>query len=115
LFFALLQENYAILHGTGIRLGRVGPFRPETVAAILKRRRLANALARFFCPTLRGSYCSMSGDLPKGRTEIDFYNRHLIDIAGDRPCPLNRRVYALIKRMERDQAAPGLHMLDHLM
>ena len=56
----------------------------------------------------------MSGDLPRGRTEIDNYNRHLIDLAGDRPCPLNRRVYALVRRMEAERAAPGAAVLDEL-
>ena len=57
----------------------------------------------------------MSGDLPKGRTEIDYYNRHLIDVANGQPCPLNRRVYELVKRMERQGMAPGLEQLDELV
>jgi 2-dehydropantoate 2-reductase len=114
LFFGLLRENYAILHGAGIRLGKIGPFHPATVQRILGRLTVAGLLAWAFYPTLRGTYCSMSGDLPRGRTEIDFYNGHLIDVAGDRPCPLNRRVYELVKRMERDRITPGLHVLDEL-
>jgi len=50
-------------------LGRHCPKR--TVLGILKHPGVANVLAVFFYPTLRGSYCSMSGDLPRGRTEID--------------------------------------------
>jgi 2-dehydropantoate 2-reductase len=115
LFFALLRENYAILHGAGVRLGKIGPFHPATVSRILSRRALAHALAWAFYPTLRGSYCSMSGDLPKGRTEIDYYNRHLIDLAGDRPCPLNRQVYALVKRMEQERIRPHVGVLDELL
>jgi 2-dehydropantoate 2-reductase len=115
LFFALLRENYAILRGAGIRLGRIGPFHPDTVARILRRRAVANALAWAFYPSLRRTYCSMSGDLPKGRTEIEFYNRHLIDLAGDRPCRLNQRVYRLIKRMEAQRIPPGPHMLNELL
>jgi len=71
-------------------------------------------MALAFYPTLRGTYCSMSGDLPKGQTEIDYYNRHLIDLAGDRPCPLNRRAYNLIKRMESERTVPQLEMLEEL-
>ena len=115
LFFALLRENYGILRDAGICLGKIGPFHPDTVHRILSRAVVANALAWAFYPTLRRSYCSMSADLPAGRTEIDYYNRHLIDLAGDRPCPLNRRVYQLIKRMETERIPPGLRMLDALL
>jgi 2-dehydropantoate 2-reductase len=115
LFFGLLRENYAILHGAGIGLGKIGPFHPRTVQRILSRITVAGLLAWVFYPTLRGTYCSMAADLPRGRTEIDFYNRHLIDLAGDRPCPLNRRVYALVKRMERERSAPGIHVLNELI
>jgi len=114
LFFDLLAENYRILHGAGIQLGKIGPFHPCTVHRILSRRFVANALAWAFYPTLRGTYCSMSGDLPKRRTEIDHYNGHLIELAGDRPCPLNRRIHALVKRMERDDTAPALSILDEV-
>jgi len=114
LFFALLQENYAILSGAGIALERIGPFHPRTVQRILRRRLVANLAAVFFYPSLRGSYCSMSGDLPRGRTEIEFYNRHLIDVAGDRPCPINRRVYDVVKRMELERPTPGLQWLQEV-
>lgn len=114
LFFDLLRENYSILREAGVELGKVGPLRPHTVFRILGRRALANALAWAFYPTLRKTYCSMSGDLPKGRTEIDYYNRHLIELAGDRPCPLNRRVYALVKRMEQQRVPPHVGALDEL-
>jgi 2-dehydropantoate 2-reductase len=114
LFFELLRENYAILRAANVQLGKVGPFHPDTVARILRRLPLAGLLAWVFYPTLRRTYCSMSGDLPRGRTEIDYYNRHLIDLAGDFPCPLNRKVYALVKRMEQERTRPGLHILDLL-
>jgi 2-dehydropantoate 2-reductase len=114
LFFALLRENHRILERAGIALGKVGPLHPSTVAAILRRPWLAHALAWAFYPSLRGTYCSMSGDLPKGRTEIDNYNGHLLQRAGDTPCPLNRRVYALVKRMERAGLAPDLGLLAEL-
>jgi len=107
LFFDLLRENYAILRGAGVPLGKVGPLHPHTVARILAHPVLAKSLAWAFYPTLRKTYCSMSGDLPKGRTEIDYYNRHLIDLAGDRPSPLNRRVYDLVRRMEAQHVTPG--------
>jgi 2-dehydropantoate 2-reductase len=116
MFFALLQENYEILAGAGITLDRIGPFHPRTVQRILRRPSIANLAALFFYPTLRGSYCSMSGDLPRGQTEIEYYNRHLIDLAtaNDKPCPLNLGVYELVKRMERERAQPALHWLGEL-
>lgn len=114
LFFALLRENHTILERAGITLGKVGPFHPSTVATILRRSWLAHALAWAFYPSLRGTYCSMSGDLPAGRTEIDYYNGHLLELAGNTSCRLNRRVYALVKRMERERLAPHLDMLAEL-
>jgi 2-dehydropantoate 2-reductase len=115
LFFALLQENYAILRGAGVELGKVGPLHPSRVAAILRAPWLARALASAFYPSLRGTYCSMAGDLPRGRSEIDNYNRHLIDLAGHTPCPLNRHVYALARRIERDHIPPHPSLLDELL
>jgi 2-dehydropantoate 2-reductase len=114
LFFRLLQENFAILSGAGLPLGKVGPFRPATVATILRRPALAHALAWAFYPSLRGSYCSMAGDIPKGRTEIDNYNGHLLRVAGERPCPLNRRVYELVKRLEGEREVPGVTVFEEL-
>jgi len=115
LFFGLLQENYAILRGAGITLGRVGPFSPDLVQSILRRPRLARLFAWAFYPSLRGTYCSMAGDLAKGRTEIDNYNRHLIDLASDRPCPLNQAVYELVKRLERERRVAGVSALSELL
>jgi 2-dehydropantoate 2-reductase len=106
LFFAFILENYGILSGAGIALGKVGPFHPSTVAAILKRRWIGRLMAWAFEPSLRGTYCSMAPDLPRGITEIDYYNQRLIDVAGDHPCPLNRAAVKLIKRMERERIAP---------
>jgi 2-dehydropantoate 2-reductase len=114
LFFALLRENYAILRGAGIPLATIGPFHPDTVMAILRRPLVAGALAWAFYPTLRGTYCSMSGDLPRGRTEIDYYNGHLLGLAGQTPCPLNRRVVDLVKAMERERVPPGMTVLERL-
>jgi 2-dehydropantoate 2-reductase len=115
LFFQLLLENYSILRDAQVPLGKIGPFHPDHVAQILRRPWVACALAWAFYPTLRGTYCSMSGDLPSGRTEIDYYNRHLIDVAGERPCELNRRVYALIKQMQSERIVPRLEMLEELV
>jgi 2-dehydropantoate 2-reductase len=115
LFFDLLQENYAILRGAGIELGKVGPFHPSRVAAILRTPLLARALAWVFYPSLHGTYCSMSGDLPRGRTEMDNYNGHLIGLAGDIPCPLNRRVHDLVQRMVREHIAPHPAIVEDLM
>jgi 2-dehydropantoate 2-reductase len=116
LFYALLEENYDILAAAGVALERIGLFHPSTVKRIVRRRWLANFAAIFFYPSLRGSYCSMSGDLPKGRTEIDYYNRHLIDLAErhSQPSSLNQRVYALVKEMECERATPGLDWLQRL-
>jgi 2-dehydropantoate 2-reductase len=115
LFFDLLRENHAILKRAGIPLGKVGPLHPATVSRILSRPLLAHALAWAFYPSLRRTYCSMSADLPAGRTEIDYYNGHLIDLAGDGPCPLNRRVHALVKRMERERLAPHPGIVEELI
>jgi 2-dehydropantoate 2-reductase len=108
LFLALLQENYQILSRAGIPLGKIGPLRPEQVDWILRHRWLAYALARAFEPTLRGTYCSMAGEIEKGRTEIDQYNGHLLRLARqyDTPCPLNQAVYDLVIRMTAQQSKP---------
>jgi len=107
-FFALLEENYRILSEAGIALGRIGPFQPATVAQIVRRRWLANALARAFEPSLRGTYCSMSGEIQKGRTEIDHYNGYLIRLAGQHgtSCSLNQAVYDLVVRLTAERARP---------
>jgi 2-dehydropantoate 2-reductase len=114
LFFALIRENYNILHGANIALGKIGPFHPDTVQKILRRPLVARALAWAFYPSLKGTYCSMSGDLPKGKTEIEYYNGHLLDLAGAVPCPVNRQVYELVKRMEHERIPPGREVLRSL-
>jgi 2-dehydropantoate 2-reductase len=116
LFFALLQENHRILATAGVELGKVGPFHPRTVAWILRRRWLAGMMAKFFEPSLRGTYCSMAGEIQKGRTELDNYNGHLIRLA-DRtgtPCPLNRRVFEMVAMMTADRSTPRREVLDEL-
>ena len=80
----------------------------------LRRPAVANALAWAFYPSLRGTYCSMAGDIVKGRTEIDNYTGHLLRLAGNRPCPLNRRVYEVFKRLEHRREVPGVAVLREL-
>lgn len=112
LFFALIQENYAILSAAGIELGKVGPFRPRTVARILRQKWLARLMARAFEPSLRGTYCSMAGEIERGRTEIENYNGHLLRLAEGRvDVPLNRAVYELVKRMEANREMPRREVL----
>jgi 2-dehydropantoate 2-reductase len=106
LFFAFLLENYAILHGAGKPLGKVGPFHPDTVAGILRRPWVARAFARAFVPSLRGTFCSMAGDIEKGRTEVANYNGVLARWAGELPCPLNRRAVDIVDRMARMGVRP---------
>lgn len=114
LFFMLLRENYSILKTARVALGQVGPFHPDTVDRILRWPLVARVLAWPFSRTLRHTYCSMSGDIPKGRTEIDNFNGHLIELAGGRACSLNQTVCALVKRMEQERLAPALHWLDEI-
>ena len=114
LFFMLLRENYSILKRAHVALGQVGPFHPDTVDRILRWPFVAGALAWPFSRTLRRTYCSMSGDIPKGRTEIENFNGHLIELAGGGACDLNRTVYALVKRMEQERSTPALHWLDKI-
>ncbi len=108
LFLALLGENYRILSQAGIELGKIGPLRPATVDWVLRKRWLAHVLAWAFEPSLRGTYCSMAGEIEKGRTEIDQYNGHLIRLArqSGTPCPLNQAVYDLVTGMTAERVAP---------
>lgn len=117
LFFALLQENYAILRASGIELGTVGPFHPRTVAWILRRKWLARLLVRFFEPSLRGTYCSMAGEIEKGRTELDNYTGHLLRLAAasGAPCPLNTAVFARVSEMTAARERPRPDVLARLV
>ena len=110
LFFALLQENYRILRQAGKPLGTIGPFSPGTVQRILNQRWLARSLAWAFYPSLKGRYCSMSLDLPAGRTEIDNYNGYLLSLAGNVSCPLNRLTYAWSAPGKNPHAAGPSHL-----
>ena len=115
LFFQILRENYGILKAAGVPLGVVGPFHPDTVDRILRLPLVARIMAWPFSRSLRNTYCSMSGDIEKGRTEIDFFNGHLIELAGDRDIPLNRSIYDLVKRMEQARATPAPRLLDEVI
>ena len=114
-FFEILRENYGILKAARVPLGTVGPFHPDTVDRILRWPVIARVMAWPFAWSLRNTYCSMTGDIPKGRTEIEYFNGHLIELAGDREIPLNRRAHALVKRMEQQRATPARHWLDELV
>lgn len=106
LFFGILRENYAILQHAHVPLARIGPFHPDTVSVILSVPGLPAFMALFFRPSLRGTYCSMAPDIPIGRTEIEAYNGHLIRLAGDFPCPLNRAAFDLVEKMTREGLQP---------
>lgn len=114
LFFSFLRENYRILHAAEIPLGRIGPFHPDTVNRILRLPLVARVMAPSFARSLRNTYCSMSGDIEKGRTEIDHFNGHLVALAGDHPCPLNRKACSLVKQMEAARDTPAPHRLEEL-
>ena len=115
IFFGLLRENYRILKDAEVPLAKIGPFHPDTVDRILRYPLVARVLAVPFERTLRGTYCSMAGDLQTGRSEMDNYNGHLLKLAGNADVPLNRMVFDLAKRMESDRAEPGLERLDGLL
>ena len=114
LFFGMLRENYAILRQAKIPLARIGPFHPNTVSMILSIPGLAHFMALFFRPSLRGTYCSMAPDIPIGRTEIDAYNGHLIRLAKDFPCPLNRAAFDLVEKVTREGLKPERKHLQDL-
>ena len=116
LFFALLLENYAILRNAGIPLARIGPFHPDIVSKILRTPWLPALMAIFFRPSLRGTYCSMAPDIQidQGRTEIDAYTGHLIRLAGDFPCPINRAALTLVEKVTNESLKPQRQHLQYL-
>ncbi|HUL07125.1 MAG TPA: FAD-dependent oxidoreductase [Candidatus Acidoferrum sp.] len=114
LFFGLLLENYAVLRHAGLALAKIGPFHPDTVARILRTPGLPDLMAIFFRPSLRGTYCSMAPDVGRGETEIDAYNGHLVRLAGNFPCPLNRAAVRLITRITREGTMPQRRHLDDM-
>ncbi|MCH2149201.1 MAG: hypothetical protein MK095_07185, partial [Phycisphaerales bacterium] len=114
LFFRFLKENYSILKQAGIPLGTIGPFHPDTVHRILRTPLLARCMSPVFARTMRGTYCSMSGDIERGQTEIDSFNGHLLTVAGPHPCPLNDRACALVHRMADEGIPPSIERLEDL-
>ncbi len=106
LFFALLRENYSILHRIGVPLARIGPFHPRVVNRILRAPGLAGLLARGFRPGLKGTYCSMVPDMGTGRTEIAAYNGYLISLAQGVGCPINSAVVAMMNSMNAQPRPP---------
>lgn len=114
LFFGLLRENHAVLSRAGLPLAKIGPFHPDTVAKILKTPGLPGLMAVFFRPSLRGTYCSMAPDIGRGETEIEAYNGHLVRLAGNFPCPLNRAAVKLVKRITEERLEPRRGHLDDL-
>ena len=114
LFFALLLENYAILKNAGIPMAKIGPFHPDTVSRILHTPFLPHLMAIFFRPSLRGTYCSMAPDMESGHTEIDAYNGHLIQLAGDFPCPLNRGALAMVNKIVKEKLPVARQHLDDM-
>ena len=114
LFFALLQENYAILRHAGLPLEQIGPFHPDTVMRILHTPILPKIMGVFFRPSLQGTYCSMSPDMGSGLTEIDAYNGHLVRLAGDFLCPINKAVINLVERISGERLPKARAHLRHL-
>lgn len=114
LFFGLLLETYAVLRHAGLALAKIGPFHPDTVARILRTPGLPELMSIFFRPSLRGTYCSMASDIGRGETEIDAYNGHVVRLAADFPCPINRAAVRLITRITREGGAPRRSHLEDL-
>ena len=114
LFFSMLRENYAILQHAKTPLARIGPFHPNMVSFILHIPMLAELMAIFFRSSLCDTYCSMFSDISAGRTEIDAYNGHLIRLAGEFPCPLNRATFALVEKMTHERLKPQHKYLQDL-
>ncbi|MEX2632237.1 MAG: ketopantoate reductase C-terminal domain-containing protein [Tistlia sp.] len=115
LFFRILRENYEILKAAGVPLGVVGPFHPDTVYRILKLPVIAWLMAWPFSLSLRNTYCSMSGEIPKGRTEIDFFNGHLLRLAQSQEARLNRLCVEQVTRMSAERATPDRRWLRQLL
>jgi 2-dehydropantoate 2-reductase len=114
LFFGLLQENYAVLRHAGLAMAKIGPFHPDTVARILQTRGLPELMSLFFRPSLRGTYCSMAADIGRGETEIDAYNGHVVRLAGNYPCPINRATVDMVGRITREGMTPRRSHLDEM-
>ncbi|MCS7271616.1 MAG: hypothetical protein NZ703_11085 [Gemmataceae bacterium] len=117
LFLALLAENYRILRGAGVSLGWLGPLPPAGVAWLLRRPWLIDWLAPRMARSLRGTYCSMIGEMRRGRTELEYYTGQLLRYAHQAglAAPLNAALYERIQHWTslRIEAHPAL--LDELV
>lgn len=115
LFFAFLRENFAILRKAQIPLATIGPFHPRIVNRILRTPMLGTMMSGPFSRSLKGTYCSMSGDIELGRTEVDNFNGHLLKIARDELCPFNTSAVRLVNHMAATRTKPELKMLDEFL
>ncbi len=117
LFVALLQESYRILRQAGVPLGWLGPLPPSLVACVLRCRPLVALLAPVFARSLRGTYCSMSGDLTRGRTEVDAYTGSLLQLARQAgiPAPLNTALYELLQQAAACRLHPHPALVEPLL
>ena len=79
---------------------------------ILRTPLLGTLMSGPFSRTLRGTYCSMSGDIETGETEVDHFNGHLVRLAQGRDCPLNRIACDLVEEMAAARATPDPSRLD---
>lgn len=117
LLFALLEENYRILQGAGLRLGWLGPFPPGMVIRLLRRRRLVERLIPWFLPSLRGTYCSVVADRSSNRTELDYYTGPLLRLARQAgiPAPLNDALYQRLREWSASGRTPPPDWIDELV
>lgn len=117
LFVALLRENYCILRQARVPLGWLGPLPPRTVARLLRCRPLVALLAPLFARSLRGTYCSMSGDLARGRTEVEAYTGALLHLARQAgvPAPLNTALYERLHQAVACRLCPHPSLVEPLL
>jgi 2-dehydropantoate 2-reductase len=117
LFVALLRENYHILHQAKVPLGWLGPLPPQTVTRLLRCRPLVALLAPLFARSLRGTYCSMSGDLTRGQTELDYYTGQLLRLARQAgiPAPLNTALYEQLRQATARRLSPHTDLVKPLL
>ena len=114
LFLGLLRENLGILHHAKMELGKVGPFAPKTVVAILRRPWVTKMLAGWFKKSLDNTYCSMACDWLSGQTELENYLGYLLQIADGYPAPLNKALYQWCKNRLEKRQLPSMELIDFL-